>query len=59
MIWAGEHGHEFNTQGAGQHGHGVGIAGAGAHSHTISVAADGGAEARMRNVALLAMIHAY
>lgn len=59
MIWAGEHGHEFNTQGAGQHGHGVGIAGAGAHSHTISVAADGGAEARMRNVALLAMIRAY
>ncbi|NTX27656.1 tail fiber protein [Burkholderia pyrrocinia] len=43
----------------GSHGHNVGIGGAGGHSHPISVAADGGAEARMRNVAVLAMIRAF
>ncbi|KVH43538.1 phage tail protein [Burkholderia diffusa] len=43
----------------GNHGHNVGIGGAGGHSHPISVAADGGAEARMRNIAVLAMIRAF
>ncbi|WP_412023266.1 tail fiber protein [Burkholderia cepacia] len=43
----------------GAHGHNVGIGGGGAHSHVVSIAADGGAEARMRNVAVLAMIRAY
>ncbi|KVQ57505.1 phage tail protein [Burkholderia territorii] len=44
---------------AGNHGHNVGIGGAGRHSHGINVNADGGNEARPRNVALLAMIRAY
>jgi NAD(P)H-nitrite reductase len=57
--WNGAHGHGFDTDGAGTHGHNVGIGGAGTHSHTINVAADGGVEARSRNVALLAMIRAY
>ncbi|WP_175752438.1 phage tail protein [Burkholderia ambifaria] len=43
----------------GEHGHNVGIGGAGRHSHGITVNADGGNEARPRNVALLAMIRAY
>ncbi|WP_257827306.1 phage tail protein [Burkholderia glumae] len=49
----------ISINGDGAHEHGVGIGGAGSHSHAISVAADGGAEARMRNVAVLAMIRAY
>ncbi|MGI4812151.1 MAG: phage tail protein [Janthinobacterium lividum] len=56
---AGGHAHSFDTWGAGQHGHAVGMNGAGAHSHPISVNADGGAESRPRNVALLAVICAY
>ncbi|MBY8604086.1 tail fiber protein [Burkholderia arboris] len=56
---AGGHSHEFNTEGAGNHGHNVGIGGAGNHSHAITVNADGGNEARPRNIALLAMIRAY
>lgn len=56
---AGGHNHEFNTEGEGNHGHNVGIGGAGRHSHGITVNADGGNEARPRNVALLAMIRAY
>ncbi|WP_431821011.1 phage tail protein [Burkholderia sp. F1] len=56
---AGNHNHEFNTEGAGSHGHNVGIGGAGTHSHAITVNADGGNEARPRNIALLAMIRAY
>ncbi|MCO8421401.1 MULTISPECIES: phage tail protein [Burkholderia] len=59
IVGVGDHAHEFNTEGAGTHGHNVGIGAAGAHSHTITVAADGGAEARMRNVAVLAMIRAF
>ncbi|AXF09540.1 phage tail protein [Paraburkholderia graminis] len=57
--FAGAHGHGFDTDGAGTHAHNVGIGGAGNHSHTITVNADGGSEARPRNVALLAMIRAY
>ncbi|WP_126285009.1 phage tail protein [Burkholderia stagnalis] len=56
---AGAHNHEFNTENAGNHGHNVGIGGAGNHSHAITVNADGGNEARPRNVAMLAMIRAY
>ncbi|RQT11852.1 phage tail protein [Burkholderia contaminans] len=56
---AGGHNHEFNTEGAGTHGHNVGIGGAGNHSHAITVNADGGNEARPRNIALLALIRAY
>ncbi|UVE54281.1 phage tail protein [Burkholderia sp. EMB26] len=56
---AGNHNHQFDTEGAGNHGHNVGIGGAGRHSHGITVNADGGSEARPRNIALLAMIRAY
>ncbi|RQQ49534.1 phage tail protein [Burkholderia stagnalis] len=56
---AGNHNHEFNTDGAGNHGHNVGIGWAGNHAHNITVNADGASEARPRNVALLAMIRAY
>jgi microcystin-dependent protein len=57
--WGGNHAHTFDTDGAGTHGHNVGIGGAGAHSHAIAVNADGGNEARPRNIAMLAMIRAY
>lgn len=56
---AGNHNHEFNTEGAGTHGHNVGIGGSGRHSHGITVNADGGNESRPRNIAMLAMIRAY
>ncbi|HEM7803765.1 phage tail protein [Burkholderia cenocepacia] len=59
IAWVGDHAHEFNTEGAGTHEHAVGIGGAGGHTHVVSVAADGGTEARMRNIAVLAMIRAY
>ncbi|VWB29857.1 tail protein [Burkholderia lata] len=49
----------IGIDGNGTHTHAVGIGGAGGHSHVISVAADGGSEARMRNIAVLAMIRAY
>ncbi|AOJ38232.1 phage tail protein [Burkholderia lata] len=49
----------IGIEGSGTHTHAVGIGGAGGHSHVISVAADGGSEARMRNIAVLAMIRAY
>ncbi|KVX55972.1 phage tail protein [Burkholderia cepacia] len=49
----------IGIDGNGQHTHAVGIGGVGGHSHAISVAADGGTEARMRNIAVLAMIRAY
>ncbi|MGY4832022.1 phage tail protein [Burkholderia pyrrocinia] len=49
----------ISINGDGAHGHNVGIGGAGGHSHPISVAVDGGAEARMRNIAVLAMIRAF
>ena len=56
---SGAHSHPFDTEGAGNHGHNVGIGGAGNHSHTIRINADGGAETRVRSVALLAMIRAF
>ncbi|NTX19281.1 phage tail protein [Burkholderia cepacia] len=49
----------IGIDGNGQHTHAVGIGGVGGHSHAISIAADGGTEARMRNIAVLAMIRAY
>ncbi|MDN7856550.1 phage tail protein [Burkholderia cepacia] len=55
-TWSGTN---IGINGDGAHEHAVGIGGAGNHSHAISVAADGGAEARMRNIAVLAMIRAY
>lgn len=45
--------------GDGSHAHNVGIGGAGSHSHSITVNGDGGAEVRVRNVSLLAMIRAF
>lgn len=56
---AGGHNHEFMTEAAGNHGHNIGVGGAGNHSHAITINADGGNEARPRNVALLAMIRAF
>lgn len=46
----------LSINGDGAHAHNVGVGSAGAHNHTITVNADGGNEARGRNVALLAMI---
>ncbi|MDT4830715.1 hypothetical protein FQZ97_641890 [compost metagenome] len=45
--------------GDGSHGHNIGMNGAGSHTHTVTVNSSGGAEARVRNVALLAMIRAF
>ena len=47
------------TDANGNHGHNVGIGAAGGHSHVITINADGGTEARSRNVAMLAMIRAF
>ncbi|WP_244108090.1 phage tail protein [Burkholderia ambifaria] len=49
----------ISIAGDGNHGHNVGIGGAGNHSHAISVAADGGNEARPRNIALQPSIRAF
>jgi microcystin-dependent protein len=56
---AGDHNHEFWTDVGGAHNHAIGIGGGGRHSHGITVNADGGKEARPRNIAMLAMIRAY
>jgi len=65
---SGSNGAEFSDAGGGpmaytgsdgNHGHNVGIGAAGAHAHAITVYADGGAEARVRSLAMLAMIRAY
>jgi len=55
----GNHSHTVSLDGNGSHGHNVGIGANGSHSHVITINADGGTEARMRNVALLAMIRAF
>ncbi|ADP02363.1 gp18 [Burkholderia phage KS14] len=47
------------TDANGNHVHNVGIGAAGAHSHGITINADGGAEVRVRSLAMLAMIRAY
>ncbi|KVC82460.1 hypothetical protein WI76_09080 [Burkholderia ubonensis] len=49
----------IGINGNGHHAHNIGVVAAGRHSHAISINADGGNEARPRNVALLAMIRAY
>ena len=48
-----------SINGDGTHAHNVGVGNGGSHSHTVSINADGGTEARGRNVATLAMIRAY
>lgn len=49
----------IGINGDGNHTHGVGMNAAGVHSHPTTIYADGGAETRVRTVALLAMIRAY
>ncbi|WP_419692323.1 tail fiber protein [Burkholderia gladioli] len=58
-LWSDEAMANIGIAGNGTHDHAIAMDGAGKHAHTISVQADGGAEARPRNVALLAMIRAY
>ncbi|MDN7717811.1 phage tail protein [Burkholderia gladioli] len=58
-MWSDEAIANIGIAGNGTHDHAIAMDGAGKHAHTISVQADGGAEARPRNVALLAMIRAY
>lgn len=43
----------------GIHGHNVGIGGVAGHAHVVSVSSTGGAEVRVRNVSMLAMIRAF
>ncbi|WP_100633116.1 phage tail protein [Pseudomonas qingdaonensis] len=50
---AGAHTHTVNTVAAGDHTHGVTVAAAAAHTHDVTVEANGGTEARSRNLALL------
>ncbi|BCQ53763.1 hypothetical protein BLKGLAD_28250 [Burkholderia gladioli pv. gladioli] len=59
QMWSDEAMANIGIAGNGTHDHAIAMDGAGKHAHTISVQADGGAEARPRNVALLAMIRAY
>ncbi|KKJ05411.1 phage tail protein [Burkholderia gladioli] len=59
QMWSDEAIANIGIAGNGTHDHAIAMDGAGKHAHTISVQADGGAEARPRNVALLAMIRAY
>ncbi|KGE08540.1 tail protein [Burkholderia gladioli] len=59
QMWSDEAMANIGIAGNGTHDHAIAMDGAGRHAHTISVQADGGAEARPRNVALLAMIRAY
>ncbi|MNT73671.1 hypothetical protein D3C72_2124040 [compost metagenome] len=56
---AGGHSHSFSTNGSGNHAHNIGMNGAGNHSHTITVNATGGAEVRVRTVALTPLLRAY
>jgi microcystin-dependent protein len=49
----------IGINGDGNHVHGIGMNAAGGHSHPTTIYADGGAETRVRTVALLAMIRAY
>lgn len=45
-----------STSSAGSHSHSLSINSGGAHSHALSISSSGGAEARPRNIALLACI---
>ncbi|WP_186174580.1 phage tail protein [Burkholderia gladioli] len=59
QMWSDEAMANIGIAGNGTHDHAIAMDGAGKHAHAITVQADGGAEARPRNVALLAMIRAY
>ncbi|KVU85071.1 hypothetical protein WK75_27410 [Burkholderia ubonensis] len=59
LAWVGDHGHEFNTEGAGNHGHNVGVGWVDNHAHDIWVAGEGANEARPRNIAVRAFMRAY
>ncbi|WP_227461730.1 phage tail protein [Cupriavidus pauculus] len=51
--------HSHGVYGDGSHAHNVYMSAAGVHTHTLTIAANGGAEARMRNISALAMIRAF
>ena len=55
---AGEHTHSLAISGVGDHTHGVSVAAAAAHEHALSgnTQAEGGTEARMRNIAFIGII---
>ncbi|MGO4413284.1 phage tail protein [Cupriavidus sp. KB_39] len=57
--FAGNHMHEFNTEGAGTHSHHIGIGYGGSHHHTVTIQNAGGTEVRVRNVAVGAFIRAF
>ncbi|WP_186078675.1 phage tail protein [Burkholderia gladioli] len=59
VMWSDESSVNIGIAGNGTHDHAIAMDGAGKHAHVINVQADGGPEARPRNVALLAMIRAY
>lgn len=51
--YQGNHAHNVGIGAAGQHAHNVGVSGGGSHTHGVTVAANGGAETRPKNMALL------
>ena len=55
--WAGNHEHYILAE--PDHFHAVGMKAAGGHTHRFTLQADGGAEVRVRNIAVSAMIRAY
>ena len=56
--YAGAHSHSLSINGAGDHTHSVTVGSAGGHEHTLSGNSDaeGGSEARMRNIAFMGII---
>ncbi|MFJ3369773.1 phage tail protein [Pseudomonas sp. NPDC086251] len=54
---AGAHAHNITVNGTPDHSHAITVDAVANHSHAITVDANGGAESRGRNVALLAVIH--
>lgn len=56
IVAAGAHSHTASAAAAGVHDHTASAANAGSHTHTASAAATGGAETRVKNVALVACI---
>lgn len=53
---AASHSHTVTIGAASNHSHAVTVDEAGAHNHTVNIGATGGAETRMRNIALSAFI---
>jgi phage-related tail fiber protein len=53
---AGGHSHSITTNTAGSHSHSITTSTTGDHNHTLSIDANGGTEARPRNIALLVCI---